>query len=104
MQLTNIVTSQNTNSLATLLEKAVIEYYDTVSNSSTYCNYRQQMYSRGELYDTNIYLGINKSYCIIDIISFLSNLQTPNKMPPKAFFSSGKKSLFIERYSPQSNF
>lgn len=99
-----IATAQNTNSLATLLEKAVIEYYDTLSNSSTYCNYRQQMYRRGELYDTNIYLGINKGYCIIDIISFLSNLQTPNKMPPKAFFSYGKKFLFIERSSPQSNF
>ena len=99
-----IATAQNTNDLIDLIEKSVIEYYDTVSNSSTYCNYRQQMYSRGELYDTNIYLGINKNYCIIDIISFLSNLQTPDKMPPKAFFSYGKKSLFIERYSPQSNF
>lgn len=104
LQLTYVATAQNTNSLAILLEKAVIEYYDTLSNSSTYCNYRQQMYRRGELYDTNIYLGINKGYCIIDIISFISNLQTPNRMPPKAFFSYGKNYLFIERTSSQSNF
>ena len=99
-----IATAQNTNDLIDLIEKSVIEYYDTVSNSSTDCNYRQQMYNRGELYDTNIYLGINKGYCIIDIISFLSNLQTPDKMPPKAFFSYGKENLFIERTSTQSKF
>ncbi|MBO7346383.1 MAG: hypothetical protein J6U29_02340 [Bacteroidales bacterium] len=100
-----IATAQNTNDLIDLIEKSVIEYYDTLSNSYIHRDIIiQPMYRRGELYDTNMYLGIYKGYCIIEPIGFLSKLQTPDKMPPKAFFSYGKKIQFIERTSPQSNF
>ncbi len=99
-----IATAQNTNDLIDLIEKSVIEYYDTLSNSYIHCDIIRERYSRGELYDTNMYLGINEGYCFIDLICFLSKLQTPDKMPPKAFYSCGKKLQFIERISTQSNF
>lgn len=89
----DIITAQNTNYMGILLEKAVIEYYDTLSNASTYRSNRLQEFRRGELCDTNIYLYANN----INIRLFLLNLQKPNKMPSKVFYHNGKHYLFMER-------
>ena len=100
-----VVAAQDTNNLALLIEKSVIEYYDTLSNSPVFRNYRLQMYRMGELCDTNIYLSVNKPYCFIDLPHFLSKLQTPDKMPPKAYFSGGgRKYQFVERAEAYTNF
>lgn len=89
----DILTAQDTNNLVKLLENAVIEYYDTLSNSSVHRVYILQKFRRGKLCDTNFYLYADN----INIKSFLLNLQKPDKMPSKAFYHNGKHYSFIER-------
>ena len=93
----NILTAQTANNLAILLEKAVIEYYDTLSTASHH-DYHMKKYIRGELYDTNIYLyadyvGAN----FVDLRFFLINLQAPDRIPPKAFYREKHNFQFLER-------
>ena len=94
---TDIVKSQQNDYLVTLVEKSVIEYYDTLSASSVHRTHIQQLYRNGILCDTNIYLTKSELLSIIDFIYFLQNLQTPEKMPPKAFYHNGRKFQFMER-------
>lgn len=91
------IAAQIDNNLAILLEKAVIEYYDTLSTASHH-DYHMKKYIRGELYDTNIYLyadyvGAN----FVDLRFFLINLQVPDRIPPKAFYREKHNFQFLER-------
>ncbi len=82
--------AQTNNHIVSMVEEAVIEYYDTLS---THQNYRLQKYTRGELYDTNIYLYLN----CIDEMLFVKNLQNPNQIPSHIFYHTKGGYQFVRR-------
>lgn len=87
--------AQTNNRIVSMVEEAVIEYYDTLL---THHNYRLQKFTRGELYDTNIYLYLN----CIDEKLFVENLRNPNQIPSHIFFHKKGEYQFCRR-APKSS-
>ena len=87
--------AQTNNCIVSMVEEAVIEYYDTLL---THHNYRLQKFTRGELYDTNIYLYLN----CIDEKLFVENLRNPNQIPSHIFFHKKGEYQFCRR-APKSS-
>lgn len=83
------------NHLANMVEKAVIEYYDTLL---TYQKFRLQDFHRGWLIDTNIYLYLD----CMEAHSFMGNLQEPDKIPSNVFFRTIDTYIFLKRATPPS--
>ncbi|MBR3578895.1 MAG: hypothetical protein IKO89_09870 [Bacteroidales bacterium] len=87
--------AQTNNRIVSMVEEAVIECYDTLL---THQDYRLQKFTRGELYDTNIYLYLN----CIDEKLFVENLQNPNQIPSHIFFHKKGGYQFVRRASLSS--
>ena len=87
--------AQTNNRIVSMVEEAGIEYYDTLL---THHNYRLQKFTRGDLYDTNIYLYLN----CIDEKLFVENLRNPNQIPSHIFFHKKEGYQFVRR-APKSS-